>query len=61
MLEDVADFTVKTRSADETLEFGRRLGALLRPQDIIALVGDLGAGKTWLAKGIAFGLDVPGH
>ena len=55
MIEDGADFTVKTSSAEATLEFGRKLGALLGPQDIIALVGDLGAGKTTIIKGIAEG------
>jgi tRNA threonylcarbamoyladenosine biosynthesis protein TsaE len=32
-----------------------RLGALLNPRDVIGLVGDLGAGKTTLAQGIAAG------
>ena len=32
-----------------------RLGALLRPGDLIALVGDLGSGKTTLVQGIASG------
>jgi tRNA threonylcarbamoyladenosine biosynthesis protein TsaE len=61
LLENGADRILTTMSADETLEFGRRLGTLLRPGDTVALVGDLGAGKTWLAKGIAFGLQVPEH
>lgn len=60
-LENAADLILITTSAEETLEFGRRLGALLRPGDTVALVGDLGTGKTWLAKGIAFGLEVPDH
>ena len=37
---------------------GRRLGALLGPGDVIALFGELGAGKTQLAKGIAVGCGV---
>ncbi len=49
---------VTTHSADETIEFGRRLGAALRPNDVIALTGQLGAGKTTLIQGIAAGLGV---
>lgn len=58
---NAANFIVKTTSDEETLDLGRKLGRLLRPKDIVALVGDLATGKTWLAKGIAFGLGVPGH
>ncbi|HJV36536.1 tRNA (adenosine(37)-N6)-threonylcarbamoyltransferase complex ATPase subunit type 1 TsaE [Geomonas sp.] len=50
--------TVITTSNAETAELGARLGRLLRPGDFIALVGELGAGKTQFAKGIATGLDV---
>jgi tRNA threonylcarbamoyladenosine biosynthesis protein TsaE len=38
--------------------FGARLGALLKGGEIIELVGDVGAGKTTLTKGIAEGLRV---
>lgn len=38
--------------------FGARLGALLRGGEIIELIGDVGAGKTTLTKGIASGLGV---
>jgi tRNA threonylcarbamoyladenosine biosynthesis protein TsaE len=44
---------VITRSADETIAFGRTLADLLRPPKLILLRGDLGAGKTTLVKGIA--------
>jgi tRNA threonylcarbamoyladenosine biosynthesis protein TsaE len=37
---------------------GRRLAALVRPGDVILLAGDLGAGKTVFASGIAEGLGV---
>ncbi|HBA89184.1 MAG TPA: tRNA (adenosine(37)-N6)-threonylcarbamoyltransferase complex ATPase subunit type 1 TsaE [Geobacter sp.] len=50
--------SVTTRSWQETVELGSRLGAVLAPGDFIALVGELGAGKTQFAKGIALGLDV---
>ena len=41
-----------TASADETLSFGRRLAGELRPPLLVFLSGELGAGKTTLAKGI---------
>ncbi len=45
----------------ETFEIGRRLGAELVRGDVLALAGDLGAGKTHLTKGIAAGLGVLGE
>jgi len=48
--------TTLTASAEETLAFGRRLAADIRPPLLIFLSGDLGAGKTTLAKGIISGL-----
>ena len=47
-----------SRSPGETLDFGASLGVASRPGDVVALIGDLGAGKTWLTKGIARGLGV---
>ena len=47
-----------TRSAAETREVGRRLGASAFPGTLLALHGALGAGKTELAKGVAEGLGV---
>lgn len=38
--------------------FGQTIGALLHGGEVIELVGDVGAGKTTLAKGIATGLGV---
>lgn len=48
----------KTSSADETIKFGEKLGRLLAAGHVIALVGELGAGKTTLVKGIVQGLGV---
>lgn len=45
-----------THSAAQTSRLGRRLGALLRPYDLILLIGEFGSGKTQLAKGIVEGL-----
>uniref|UniRef100_C6E2T9 tRNA threonylcarbamoyladenosine biosynthesis protein TsaE n=1 Tax=Geobacter sp. (strain M21) TaxID=443144 RepID=C6E2T9_GEOSM len=50
--------SVETKSSEETVELGARLGRLLEPADFVALVGELGAGKTQFAKGIALGLEV---
>lgn len=50
--------TITLESENEMKEFGARLGALLNGGEIIELVGDVGAGKTTLAKGIAKGLGV---
>lgn len=47
-----------TRSVEETIAFGERLAASLPPGTVVALSGDLGAGKTALTKGIARGLGV---
>ena len=39
-----------------TVALGRRIGAALAPGEVVALVGDLGAGKTHLVKGIVAGM-----
>jgi tRNA threonylcarbamoyladenosine biosynthesis protein TsaE len=44
-----------SRSPEQTRRLGMRLGALLRPGDLICLQGDLGAGKTTLVQGLAQG------
>jgi tRNA threonylcarbamoyladenosine biosynthesis protein TsaE len=48
----------ETRSDEETRELGRTLGPQLR--GVVLLIGDLGAGKTTLAKGIVEGLGAAG-
>ncbi len=45
-----------TRSEEETIAAGRAIAARLRAPALVLLVGDLGAGKTTLAKGIVSGL-----
>jgi tRNA threonylcarbamoyladenosine biosynthesis protein TsaE len=49
---------LRTLSADETHEVGRRLGLEAAAGTLLALIGPLGAGKTQLAKGVADGLGV---
>lgn len=48
----------QSRSARETTGFGLRIGRMLAPGDVVALVGELGAGKTELARGICRGAGV---
>ena len=48
----------RTESPEETTALGRALGALLEPGDVILLTGDLGAGKSVLARGLARGLGI---
>ncbi len=52
---------IDTTSAHETRELGRRLGRQLEPGDVVALIGELAAGKTVLTQGIAEGMEVPPH
>ena len=48
----------ETASVEETMALGERLADHFQPGDIVALYGDLGAGKTHLVKGIARALGV---
>ena len=43
---------------DQTRAIGRRIGTVAGPGTVLALIGELGAGKTQLAKGVAEGLGV---
>jgi len=47
-----------SKSVKETLQFGEKLAKRLKKGDFVALIGDLGTGKTFLTKGIAKGLGV---
>ena len=49
-------WTSRTGGPEETLALGRRLGRAARAGDVVALMGDLGSGKTHLVKGMAEGL-----
>ena len=48
-------------SDEQTREFGRNLATRLRPGDVVALSGPLGAGKTVFVRGVAeaLGIDEP--
>jgi len=46
----------QTHSEEETIQLGREIAARLPPRAVVLLIGNLGAGKTTLAKGIVSGL-----
>ena len=48
----------ESHSVEETIAFGRELGELVMPGDVVELTGELGAGKTHLTKGVAEALGV---
>ncbi len=47
-----------TNSTEETIEFGKEIGAKLRGGDVIAFIGGLGAGKTTFTRGLAIGMGL---
>ena len=49
---------ITTHCEQETLALGRRLAEMLKPGDVLFLVGDLGAGKSVFARGVAQGLGI---
>ena len=53
---DTGEFV--THSAEETIAKGREIGARIDARAVFLLSGDLGAGKTVFAKGLAAGLGV---
>jgi tRNA threonylcarbamoyladenosine biosynthesis protein TsaE len=49
---------ITVHSTDETVRLGKQLGVSLNAGDLVALVGELGSGKTWFTKGVALGIGV---
>jgi tRNA threonylcarbamoyladenosine biosynthesis protein TsaE len=49
---------IEVNSENEMKSLGEKLGALLRGGEVLELVGDVGAGKTTLTKGVAKGMGV---
>lgn len=47
-----------SESIDKTKNTGKRLGKLLKKGDFIALIGELGSGKTVFVKGLSLGIGV---
>jgi tRNA threonylcarbamoyladenosine biosynthesis protein TsaE len=52
---------LRAATAEDTRSIGEAIAPLLTAGDAIALTGDLGAGKTTFAQGLARGLGFPGH
>lgn len=53
-----AELALALNDEAATLDLGRGLGEILEPGDVVLLTGDLGVGKTVLARGLALGLGV---
>ncbi len=49
----------QSASVEQTLLLGRTIASHLRQGDVVALIGELGAGKTQLVRGLAQGMDIP--
>ncbi len=56
--DSFAELKVISHSPEETIKLGRQLGELAMSGDIFLLSGGLGAGKTCLTQGIAYGMDI---
>ncbi len=52
-------YTFLSSSPAATSGFGKKMGERLKGGSVIALIGELGCGKTLLTRGICDGLDVP--
>ena len=53
--------TFQTHCPEETQTIGQNIGETLKNGDVVALIGDLGAGKTCLTQGIARGIGIASH
>ena len=49
---------IETYSAQETFEFGKKIGETVKPGQVYTLIGDLGVGKTVFTQGLAQGLGI---
>ena len=52
------EVTLLSSCEEDTLEIARALGGILKPGDVVALTGDLGAGKTVFCKGVGEALGI---
>lgn len=55
----MASFEYLSSSPSDTQSLGEKIGESLEPGTVIALIGELGCGKTLLTRGISAGLGVP--
>ncbi len=58
-MNDTPPITLTTHSIAETMAVGRAIASVVQPGDVIGLIGELGAGKTQLVRGLvgALGID----
>ncbi|MGZ0168513.1 MAG: tRNA (adenosine(37)-N6)-threonylcarbamoyltransferase complex ATPase subunit type 1 TsaE [Planctomycetales bacterium] len=59
LIEEPSEILFDLASEAETQQLGRTLGAAAQPGLVVALVGNLGAGKTRFVQAAAEGLDIP--
>ena len=57
--ETPSEIKFELNSETETQQLGRALGEAAQPELVVALVGNLGAGKTRFVQAAAEGLDIP--
>jgi tRNA threonylcarbamoyladenosine biosynthesis protein TsaE len=58
MLEVILMIKFNTLNTEETINIGKRIGKVVKKGDVVLLTGDLGCGKTHIAKGIGQALGV---
>jgi tRNA threonylcarbamoyladenosine biosynthesis protein TsaE len=54
------DYRVTSTTVEQTRELGKQLGECLQGGDVVALIGDLGAGKTAFAQGVGEAFSITG-
>lgn len=54
-----SEYQITTHSVDETKRLGNTIGTAVTDGTVLALIGDLGSGKTSFVQGLAKGLEVP--
>ena len=60
-MSDSNKLNITTHGPEETQALGRRLGEVMGGGELVLMSGDLGAGKTCMTQGIAWGLGVNEH
>lgn len=61
IVTDFCNYKITTHSVNATKKLAENIGACLQSGIVLALIGDLGTGKTSFVQGLAKGLEVPGE